>query len=129
MRLSDASFIQKKENIIITGPTGVGKSFIASALGHQACMMGYKTMYFNTRKLFHLLNAGMADGAYMKMIAKLEKLDLLILDDFGLNPLDGQARQALMEIVEDRHGKSSIIITSQLPVDKWHELIGGFCYC
>ena len=125
LRLSDASFIQKKENVIITGPTGVGKSFIASALGHQACMMGYKTMYFNTRKLFHLLNAGMADGAYMKMIAKLEKLDLLILDDFGLNPMDGQARQALMEIVEDRHGKSSIIITSQLPVDKWHDLIGS----
>ena len=124
LRLTDGSFIKAKENLIITGATGVGKSFIASALGHQACMMGYKTTYFNTRKLFHQLNASLADNSYMKLIAKIEKQDLLILDDFGLYPLDGKARQALMEIVEDRHQKSSTIITSQLPVDKWHGIIG-----
>ena len=81
-------------------------------------------MYFNTRKLFNQLHAGLADGAYFKLIAKIEKQDLLILDDFGLHPLDKNARQALLEIIEDRHQKRSTIITSQFPVGKWHPIIG-----
>ena len=124
LRLSDCSFIKRKENILLTGPTGVGKSFVASALGHQACMMGYRTLYFNIQKLFSTLKAALADNSYFKLIAKIEKHDLLILDDFGLQMLDNHNRQALMEIIEDRHNKKSTIIASQLPLDKWHRIIG-----
>lgn len=124
LKLTGGALIQAKENLIITGATGVGKSFLASAIGHQACMLGYKTMYFNTRKLFHTLHAALADDGYLKLIAKIEKQDLLILDDFGLHPLDQHARQALLEIIEDRHQKRSTIITSQLPVNQWHPIIG-----
>lgn len=124
LRLSDCSFIKSKENVILTGPTGVGKSFIASALGHQACMLGYKTLYFNMQKMFSMLKAALADNSYFKIIAKIEKHDLLILDDFGLQVLDNHNRQALMEIIEDRHNKKATIIASQLPIDKWHRVIG-----
>mgnify|MGYP006256601361 CR=1 FL=1 len=124
LKLLDCSFIKQKENIIFTGPTGVGKSFVAAALGHQACMMGYKTMYFNTQKLFALLKAALADGTYYKFITKIEKQQLLILDDFGLQSLDQHNRQALMEIIEDRHARQATIIASQLPINKWHKVIG-----
>ena len=124
LRLADGSFIKKRENLLITGPTGAGKSYLASALGHQACMQGYKTLYFNTQKLFPQLNIFKADGSYLKQIARIERHDLLILDDFGLQPLDNNARMMLLEIIEDRHGKRSTIISSQLPVSKWHQIIG-----
>jgi DNA replication protein DnaC len=124
LRLTGGKLIQANENLIITGPTGVGKSFLACAIGHQACMLGYKTLYFNTRKLFHALHAAMADDSYLKLITKIEKQDLLILDDFGLHPMDAPARQALLEIIEDRHSKRSTIITSQLTVKDWHPVIG-----
>lgn len=124
LRLAECSFIKKNENIFITGSTGIGKSYLASALGHQACEMGYKVMYHNAAKLFGKLKMAKADGSYIKEIARMEKHDLLILDDFGIHPLDAQSRAALMEIIEDRHGKGSIIITSQVPVNKWHDIIG-----
>ena len=124
LRLADCSFIKNKENILISGPTGVGKSFLASALGHQACVRGYKTLYFNTQKLFPKLHMFKADGTYLKQISKIEKHDLLILDDFGLQLLDNNNRMMLMEIIEDRHGRKSTIISSQLPVAKWYEVIG-----
>lgn len=124
MRFAECTFIDKHENILITGSTGIGKSYIASALGHQACAQGYRVMYHNTAKLFGKLKMAKADGSYIKEIAKIERQNLLILDDFGIQPFDAQSRAALMEIIEDRHGKTSIIITSQVPVSKWHEVIG-----
>lgn len=124
LRLADGSFIQQKENILITGATGVGKSYLASALGHQGCQLGYRTLYFNTQKLFSKLKMMKADGSYATEISKIEKCDLLILDDFGLQPLDNTARMILLEIIEDRHGRKATIISSQLPVAKWYEVIG-----
>lgn len=124
MRLADCSFIQRKENLLITGSTGIGKSYIASAIGNQACTLGYKVLYANVAKLFSKLKMAKADGSYIREIAKIERQDLLILDDFGLQTLDGYNRAILMEIVEDRHGNRSTIITSQLPVAQWYEVIG-----
>lgn len=124
MRYAECSFIESRENIFITGSTGIGKSYIASSLGHQACIKGYKVLYVNTDKLMSRLKMAKAEGSYLKEIAKIEKQDLLILDDFGIQPLDGHSRSYLMEIIEDRHGKRSTIITSQVPVKLWHEIIG-----
>jgi DNA replication protein DnaC len=124
MRFAECNFITKHENILITGSTGIGKSFIATALGQQACTLGFKVLYANTAKLFSKLKMAKADGSYNKEIVRIEKLNLLILDDFGLHPLDPQSRSALMEIMEDRHGKSSVIITSQVPVNHWYDVIG-----
>jgi DNA replication protein DnaC len=118
MRLAECAFIQRKENLLITGSTGIGKSYIASAIGNQACTLGYTT------KLFSRLKMAKADGSYIREIAKIERQDLLILDDFGLQPMDGYGRSVLMEIIEDRHGDRSTIITSQLPVAQWYEVIG-----
>lgn len=124
LRLADCDFIDKKENVIITGSTGIGKSYIASALGHQACSLGYKVLYEHTAKLFARLKMAKADGTYLKEVTKMEKQELLIIDDFGIQPLDQQSRTILMEIIEDRHGKRSTVFTSQVPVSKWHEVIG-----
>jgi DNA replication protein DnaC len=123
LRLTTCQYIGKKENLLITGPTGVGKSYIASALGHQACQQGYKVLYFNTAKLFARLKMSKADGSYLKEMNRLEKQDLLILDDFALQPLDASSRLMLLEIMEDRHGRRSTLITSQLPVSKWYEIL------
>jgi len=124
MRFADCNFIDKSENILITGSTGIGKSYIASAIGHHACSMGYKVIYHNVPKLFSKLKMGKADGSYLKELAKIERQHLLILDDFGMQPFDIQSRAALMELIEDRHGKGALIITSQVPVGKWYEVIG-----
>jgi len=124
MRLAECDFIKRCENILITGSTGIGKSFIATAIGHQACLLGYKTMYFNASKLFSQLKMAKGDGSYSKEIKVIEKQQLIIIDDFGIQPLDGHNRAALMEIIEDRHAKSSIIITAQVPVNLWYEVIG-----
>lgn len=124
LRLSTCDWITRRQNVIITGSTGLGKSFLASALGQQACQHGYKVYYRNCTKLFDELKIAKADGSYIKEINKIEKLHLLILDDFGLKPLDNNQRLMLLELLEDRHGKKSTIITSQLPVGKWYEIIG-----
>lgn len=124
MRFGDCEFISKNENILITGSTGIGKSYIASAIGQQACCLGYKVLYQNTGKMMAKLKMAKADGSYAREIAKMERQNLLILDDFGLQPFDAQGRSMLMEIIEDRHGKASTIITSQIPVSKWYDIIG-----
>jgi len=124
LRLADCTFIDRYENLLITGSTGIGKSYVASAIGHQACILGYRVLYASTPKLFAKLKMAKADGSYIKETAKLERQELLILDDFGIQPFDAQSRSALMEIIEDRHGKTSLIITSQLPVSKWYDVIG-----
>ena len=111
---SDCSWIEKKQNIIITGPTGVGKSYVSAAIGHQACVYGFKTVYFNFGKLIPALKLKKADGSYAKEIRRIEKQDVVILDDFGLEKLDTVSRLILLEILEDRHGIRSTIITSQL---------------
>ena len=122
LRLASCQFLEKQENIIITGPTGVGKSYLASALGHQGCMKGYKVLYYNSAQLFTQPKMSRADGSYVKLINRLAKQDLLILDDFGLHPLDEENRLMLLEVIEDRHGRRSTMVTSQLPVIKWYEL-------
>ena len=124
MRFAECNFIDKAESILITGCTGIGKSYIASALGNQACLKGYKVFYMNITKLFAKLKMMKADGSYFREISRIEKQDLLILDDFGLQPLDNQNRAAMMELIEDRHDRKSTIITSQLPVKEWYDIIG-----
>jgi DNA replication protein DnaC len=124
LRFTDGSFLKHAENILVVGKTGVGKTYVASALGHLACQLGYKVNYFIAQKLFAMLRMSKADESYIRQINRLEKQDLLIIDDFGMQPLDEMTRMMLLEIIEDRHQKKSTIIASQLPVDKWHDVIG-----
>lgn len=123
-RLAEGDFIRKKEDLLITGATGTGKSFLATALGYQSCQLGFKVLYSNAARLFAQLKMAKADGSVIKELIKIEKQDLLILDDFGMEPLDAQNRAILLDIIEDRHGKRSTIITSQIPVRQWYDVIG-----
>jgi DNA replication protein DnaC len=124
LRLAECDFINKSENVLISGSTGAGKSYIGTALGYQACIEGHRVLYFNTTKLFSKLKMAKADGSYLKELAKIARHQLVILDDFGLQPLDSQNRIALLELIEDRHNKGSMLVTSQIPVSKWYEIIG-----
>lgn len=124
-RLATLDFISRKENIIICGASGTGKSYLSQALGHQACLSGIKTLYAVTARLFKKLKLSKVDGTYLKELEKLTKMDLLILDDFGLQAFDNQDRETLMDIIDDRHGKKSTVISSQIPVSAWYEIIGG----
>jgi DNA replication protein DnaC len=124
LRLAECEFVEKNENILITGSTGVGKSYLGTALGYQACIQGFKVSYFNTSKLFAKLKMAKADGSYLRELAKIERQDVIILDDFGLQALDSHNRITLLEIIEDRHNNGSIIVTSQIPVQGWYDIIG-----
>lgn len=124
LQLADCAFIDRAENILISGATGAGKSFLACALGHQACTMGYKTLYLNLNRFTEKIMIAKLDGSFVKLLNQFEKVSLLILDDFGLAPLDQNTRLALLQILEDRYAKKSIIIASQLPIAKWHDYIG-----
>jgi DNA replication protein DnaC len=123
-RIATLSFIVKKENIILTGPSGVGKSYLAQALGNHACLMGYKTLYGNTSRLLSRLKLSKVDGTYLKELRKLQKTDLLILDDFGLQAFDATAREIMMDIIDDRFNETSTIVSSQIPVSAWYDIIG-----
>lgn len=123
LALSTGTYLEKGQSILITGATGCGKSFLASALGHQACTQGKITYYFNFKKLMFKLKTCRLEGTIARQFTKLAKADLLIIDDFGLQVLDHQQQQDLMEIIEDRHARKSTILVSQLPVSCWYEII------
>ena len=124
LRLSDCGWIKKNQDIIVTGLTGNGKSFIASALGRQGCMFEHRVRYFNCKKLFSKLKSAKADGTYAREINRIQKQDVIVIDDFGLPTFDADSRMALLEIMEDRHGIKSTIIASQFPIKNWHDIIG-----
>jgi len=124
LRLSDCRWIENHEDLIITGPCGSGKSFLASALGQQACLYGHSVLYWSASKLFENLKLCKADGSYLRELSRLSKRKLLIVDDYGLEVLDTQSRLMLLEILEDRHGRASSLFASQLPVSSWHEVVG-----
>ena len=123
-RLASLDFIKRRENIILTGASGTGKSYLAQALGHQACMMQYRTIYANTSRILKRLKLAKVDGTYLKELGKLVRADLLILDDFGLQAFDNHAREALMDIIDDRYDRASTIMASQIPVSAWYDIIG-----
>lgn len=124
LRLSDCGWIERHQSILVTGPTGVGKSFLAQALGHQGCLYGYRTGYYPASKLFKQLKLARADGSYLKELKKIGKQQLILIDDLGLEPFDAPSRLSLLEILEDRIGRKSSIVVSQIPIDRWHEVIG-----
>jgi len=122
--LGMCQWVNRNRNIIITGPTGTGKTYLACALAHQGCLQGHNALYVRLPRLFPALNIAKADGSYVKLIDQFAKTPILILDDWGLATMDDLSRRDLLEILDDRHSHSSTIVTSQLPVNLWHEAIG-----
>ena len=127
-KLIDGGWIDAHDNLALIGPTGVGKSWLASAFGHKACRDNRSVLYQRVPRLFEELALARGDGRHARLLRALGRADLLVLDDWGLEPLDAAARHDLLEILEERYGRKSTLITSQLPVDRWHEIIGDPTY-
>jgi DNA replication protein DnaC len=127
-KLAEGDWIKGHDNLVLVGPTGVGKSWLAAALGHKACRDNQSVLYQRVPRLFEDLALGRGDGRHPRLLRSLGRADLLILDDWGLEPLDAGARHDLLEILEERYGRRSTMITSQLPVDRWHDIIGDPTY-
>jgi DNA replication protein DnaC len=123
-KLAAGDWIERKQNLLIIGPTGIGKSWLACALGHKACRDDRPVVYYRVPRLLETMALARGDGRYDRLLKMIGRMQLLILDDWGLAPLTGEQRRDLLEIVDDRHGRGSTIVTSQLPVDHWHEVIG-----
>lgn len=124
LTLSNCQWIRNHQNVIIIGPTGIGKSYLAEALAQKACREGFTALYYRSSRIFRDLAIARGDGNYSKLLTRLAKTDLLVVDDWGLSSLTDAERRDFLEVMEDRHGIRSTIITSQYPVAKWHELIG-----
>ena len=122
--LAGCQWVKEHLNVLITGPTGVGKTWLACALAHKACREGYTAQYVRLTRLLRELTSAKGDGQYAKLLTNLAKVDVLILDDWGLMKLSAENRRDLLEVLEDRHGRRSTIATSQLPMDQWHDVIG-----
>lgn len=123
LSLASCEWVARHRNVLITGPTGVGKTFLACALANKACREGFTVKYLRVPRLFEQLRLAHADGRYPKLMADLAKTDLLVLDDWGIAPLDDADRRELLEILEERHDRRSTMVTSQLPVDAWYEAL------
>ena len=123
-RLAELSFVKESRDLFITGSSGTGKSYIATALGYRACQKGMKVLYANRARLMGQLKMAKAKGTILQELKKIERADLLVLDDFGIQPFDAGGRMNLMDIVEDRYGKKSTLITSRVPVKDWYDIIG-----
>lgn len=122
--LAQGDWLRLHQNILITGATGCGKTYLACALGHQHCQQGFSVYYFRLKELLEKLFLAQADGSYRKLINKLSLANLLILDDWGLEPLNAQQRSDLLELIDARYDTKSTLISSQLPVENWYEMIG-----
>ena len=123
-QLATGRWVAEHQHVLITGATGTGKTFVACALAHQACRQGYQALYWRLARLFHALALARADGTYARLLAKLARVDVLVLDDLALVPLQDAERRDLLEVLEDRYGTRSTIVTSQVPPSHWHEAIG-----
>ncbi len=123
LRLANCDWIRSAQNVIITGPTGVGKTYLACALANRACRMGFSAFYIRIPKLFQELAIATADGSYPKLMKKLSKARVLVIDDLGLAPMTAPERRDLLEVIEDRHALCSTIVATQLPIESWHDNI------
>ncbi len=123
-QLATCTWVEQHHNVVITGPTGVGKTYLACALAQQACRKGYRALYRRVPRLFDDLTLARADGTYPRLLARIARVDVLVLDDWGIAPVGDLERRDLLEIIEDRHGNRSTLLTSQIPVAKWHDHLG-----
>jgi len=122
--LATCGWIAGKQSVLVTGPTGAGKTFVACALAHKAMQRGYSARYARLPRLLQEMQLAKVDGSYLDVLASLARVDVLVIDDWGISPLDGEQRRDFLELVEDRYGTRSLLMTSQLPVDQWFDVIG-----
>lgn len=123
-QLATCRWVEEHQNLLVVGATGTGKTFVGCAFAHQACRKGFRALYRRASRLFHELTLARADGTYLRLLTKLARVDVLLVDDWGLDGLAPQDRRDFLELLDDRHGTRATILTSQLPVAQWHDFIG-----